>query len=58
LEILAKTSSNDCGPSPVIKKLPGPNPMIASYNASAVKIYNVMHSLMRLENKNTFFSFE
>jgi hypothetical protein len=31
-------------------KLPGANPTIASYNASAVKIYNATSSLVRFEN--------
>jgi hypothetical protein len=33
---------------------PGGNPTIAGYSASAVKIYNVTGSLVRLENKNSF----
>jgi hypothetical protein len=32
------------------------NPTIASYNASAVKIYNATSSLVRCENKTIFFS--
>jgi hypothetical protein len=36
---------------------PGANPTIVSYNTSVVKIYNAMISLVRLENKNTFFCF-
>jgi hypothetical protein len=36
--------------------LPGPNPTIASCNASAVKIYNATSSLVRFENKNIFFA--
>jgi hypothetical protein len=31
---------------------PGANPAMESYNASAVKIYNVTSSLVRFENKN------
>jgi hypothetical protein len=34
---------------------PGADPTIASYNASAVKIYNAACSLVRFENKNIFF---
>jgi hypothetical protein len=34
--------------------LPGAYPTIASYNASAVKIYNAMGSLVRYVNKNMF----
>jgi hypothetical protein len=34
---------------------PGANLTIASYNASAVKIYNATSSLVRFESKNTFF---
>jgi hypothetical protein len=37
---------------------PGPNPTIASYSASVVKIYNSTSSLVRFENKNIFFYFE
>jgi hypothetical protein len=36
----------------------GAIPTIVSYNASAVKIYNVMSSLVRFENKNIFSYFE
>jgi hypothetical protein len=32
-------------------QLPGANPLIVSYNASAVKNYNAMSSLVRFENK-------
>jgi hypothetical protein len=35
----------------------GANPEIASYNASAVNIYNATSSLTRSENKNIFFYF-
>jgi hypothetical protein len=38
--------------------LSGANPTIASYNASVVKTYNAMSSLVRFENKNDFFYFE
>jgi hypothetical protein len=34
---------------------PGANPTIASYNASAVKIYNATGSLARFENKIIIF---
>jgi hypothetical protein len=34
---------------------PGANPIIASYNASAVKIYNATSSLVHFENENVFF---
>jgi hypothetical protein len=34
------------------KETYGANPTILSYNASAVKIYNVLSSLERFENKN------
>jgi hypothetical protein len=37
---------------------PGANPTIASYNASAVQIYNFESSLVRLENKSIIFNFE
>jgi hypothetical protein len=40
------------------KHNPGANPTIASYNASAVKIYNASGSLARFENRNIFFYFE
>jgi hypothetical protein len=33
----------------------GDNSAIASYNASAVKIYNATSSLVRFENKNSLF---
>jgi hypothetical protein len=33
----------------------GANPTIASYNASAVKIYNTASNLVRFESKNNFF---
>jgi hypothetical protein len=36
-------------------KIPGSNPTMVSYNASAVKIYNASSSLVRFENKNIFF---
>jgi hypothetical protein len=36
----------------------GSNPTIASYNASAVKIYSATSSLVRFENKNIFFYFK
>jgi hypothetical protein len=36
----------------------GANPTIASYNASAVKIYNATSSLLRFENENNFYKFE
>jgi hypothetical protein len=32
--------------------MPGANPMIKIYNASLVKIYNAMSSLVHFENKN------
>jgi predicted small integral membrane protein len=35
--------------------LPGANPMIVSYNASAVKIYYATGSLARFENRNIFY---
>jgi hypothetical protein len=35
-------------------RIPGPNPTIVSYNASAVKLYNATGSLLRFENN--FFS--
>jgi hypothetical protein len=35
--------------------VPGANPTIAIYNASAVKIYNAKSSLLRFENGNIFF---
>jgi hypothetical protein len=38
--------------------MPGANPTIASYNASAVKIYTTTSSLVRFENKNVFFYYE
>jgi hypothetical protein len=31
------------------------NPTTAIYNASAVKIYDIMSSLVRLENKKIYF---
>jgi hypothetical protein len=34
--------------------LSGPNPMIASYNHSAVKIFNLTSSLVRFEKKKYF----
>jgi hypothetical protein len=34
---------------------PGPNPTIASYNASVVNFYNATGSLVCFENKNIFF---
>jgi hypothetical protein len=37
---------------------PGANSTIASYNASAVIIYNAAGSLARFENNNIIFSFE
>jgi hypothetical protein len=41
------------------KKLPsGANPMIVSYNASAVKTYNATGSLVRFESKYIVFCFE
>jgi hypothetical protein len=36
----------------------GANPTIASYNASAVKIYNAMCGLVRFENKTILFYYE
>jgi hypothetical protein len=39
-----------------IKWIPGANPTIVSYSASAVKIYNATNSLVRFENKNIFFN--
>jgi hypothetical protein len=45
----------------VEKKLPtqhGDNPTIASYNTSAVKIYNATSSLVRFENIHVFSNFE
>jgi hypothetical protein len=38
--------------------MPGANPTIVSYNASAVKNYNATSSLGRFENKNAFFNFK
>jgi hypothetical protein len=38
----------------IITSTPGINPTIATYNASAVKIYNATSSLARFENKNIF----
>jgi hypothetical protein len=38
--------------------IPGPNPTIVSYDASAVKIYNPKSSLARFENKNIFLNFK
>jgi hypothetical protein len=35
--------------------MPGANPAIVSYNASAIKIYNFTSSLVSFENKNMFF---
>jgi hypothetical protein len=40
----------------VVRLGPGPNPTIESYNASVVKIYTSMSSLVRFENKNIFSS--
>jgi hypothetical protein len=37
---------------------PGATPTIVSYNASAGKIYNATSTLVRFENKNSFFFFE
>jgi hypothetical protein len=37
--------------SEVVGLVPGANPTIGSYNASAVKIYNAASSLVRFENK-------
>jgi hypothetical protein len=37
---------------------PGPNPTIASYNASVVNFYNATGSLVCFENKNIIFYFE
>jgi hypothetical protein len=34
----------------------GANPLIMSYSASAVKIYNTTSSLVYIENKNIFYS--
>jgi hypothetical protein len=34
----------------------GANPMIVSYNASVVKIYNAMSSPAHFENKKIFFN--
>jgi hypothetical protein len=36
---------------PPVSLDPGANPTIASYNASVVKIYNIMSSLVRFEAK-------
>jgi hypothetical protein len=36
----------------------GANPMIVSYNASTLKIYNATRSLVPFENKNILFYFE
>jgi hypothetical protein len=44
--------------TPGILLEPGANPTIASYNASAVKIYDATSSLVRFENKNIFLYFE
>jgi hypothetical protein len=38
----------------VVGLSPGPNPMIVSYNASAVKIFNATSGLVRIETKNAF----
>jgi hypothetical protein len=35
---------------------PWPNPMIMSYNASAVKIYNALSSLVRFQTNKFFFA--
>jgi hypothetical protein len=40
------------------KKHQEPNPTGAIQNGSAVKIYNVMSSLVRVENKTLFFYFQ
>jgi hypothetical protein len=40
-----------------IKSKPGSKQTIVSYNASVVKIYNTMGSLVRFKNKNIFFYF-
>jgi hypothetical protein len=40
------------------RTLPGVNPTIASYSASAVIFYNTTGSLARFENKNILFYFE
>jgi hypothetical protein len=37
--------------------VPGANPTIVSYNASAVKIYNATSSIVRFENKIIIFFF-
>jgi hypothetical protein len=44
--------------SKVVGLAPGDNPMIVSYNASAVKIYNAMNGLMHFESINIFFYYE
>jgi hypothetical protein len=38
----------------IVTNKPGSYPTIASYNASAVKIYNASSSPLRFENKNIF----
>jgi hypothetical protein len=40
------------------KEKPGANPTIVNCNASAVKIYNTISSLVRFGNKNIFLFFE
>jgi hypothetical protein len=51
---LILTFDNSCPRN--LNSYPGANPTIASYNASAVKIYNaVMSSLVHFESKKTFF---
>jgi hypothetical protein len=38
----------------MITRSPGANPTIASYNASAVKIYNATNTLVRFKNKKYY----
>jgi hypothetical protein len=40
------------------KGIPGADPSIVSYNASAVKIYNTIISLVCFENKINFYKLE
>jgi hypothetical protein len=41
-----------------VAQKPGANPTIVIYNASAVKIYSAMNSLVHFEDNNIFFGFE
>jgi hypothetical protein len=42
----------------IVLDLSGSNPTIVIYNARAAKIYNATSSLVRFENKNSFFYLE